>query len=315
MATLEGSIQPPPPAWDPYAPPVASPPSLLPQDPYLTSPTFPGFSADATVATMKKFLQELRLDYHWFAGTGQDELGINDVELTATFAIPFLYNAQTPLLVTPGFGIHLWDGPESPEADMPPRTYDAFLDVAWRPQVTQWLGGDLGVRVGVYSDFKKWDDHNLRVMGRGIAVLSFSPAIQVRAGAMYLDRVRVKILPAGGLVWTPSPDTRFDILFPNPKIARRLTTVGNTEWWGYARGEYGGGSWAIQRELMLPGEIDRVDYNDLRFAMGVEFMRSQGLHGLFEVGFAFERELVYASRQPQAFHPNPTVFLHGSIAF
>ena len=42
-----------------------------------------------------------------------DELGINDFDLSATFAIPFLGNPNTPLLVTPGFGLQLWEGPVS----------------------------------------------------------------------------------------------------------------------------------------------------------------------------------------------------------
>lgn len=316
MATLEGGIQAPPPSWDPYAPPVASPNTLLPQDPYYPG-QMPGFSADGTIATMRKFLQELRLDYHWFAGHGstQKELGINDIETSATFAIPFLWNAQVPLLITPGFAMHFWDGPMpvgTPPPDMPARTYDAYLDAAWHPRATDYFGGDLSFRIGVYSDFRKWDNDEIRFSGTGLAVLAFSPAIQVKAGVWYLDRNRVKILPAGGIVWTPNADTRFDILFPNPKLARRLTTVGTTEWWAYARGEYGGGTWSIQR---TDGTLATVDYNDIRFAMGTEFVRQQGFKGRFEVGVSFERELYYHPPEPRLFKPNPTVFLGAGLSY
>ena len=73
-------------------------------------------------------------------------------------------------------------------------------------------------------------------MGKGLAVLTFSPSIKIKAGVWYLDRVVVKILPAGGICWTPNPDVYFDILFPNPKIGKRLTTWGNTDWWIYCLG-------------------------------------------------------------------------------
>src|SRR5271157_1187997 len=36
VATLNGNVQPPPPNWDPYAPPGAAPAAVLPQDPYYT---------------------------------------------------------------------------------------------------------------------------------------------------------------------------------------------------------------------------------------------------------------------------------------
>ena len=179
------------------------------------------------------------------------------MELSVTFAFPMFYNSQTPLLVTPGFAVHYWEGPLSvqplaptdpPPADLPPRTYDAYLDAAWNPQITAWFGGELDFRIGVYSDFYRVASDSIRFTGKGMAVLTFSPSVKVKAGVWYLDRNVVKILPAGGICWTPNPDVYFNILFPNPKIGKRLTTWGNTDWWIYASGDYGGGKWAIRRE-------------------------------------------------------------------
>lgn len=267
---------------------------------------------------MTRFLQEIRLEHHWLARSGSKPFGTNDSELTATFALPFLYNQQTPLLVTPGFAVHQWDGPvsvsldPSVSADLPPRAYDAFLDAAWNPQVTAWLGGELGLRIGVYSDLTRVTTDSLRLQGRGLAVLHFSPSFQIKAGAVYLDRNHVKLLPAGGVVWTPNADTRVEALFPNPKLAKRWTTVGTTDWWIFARGEYGGGAWTVKRR---DDSLDSVDYNDLRVAVGAEFQRSGGLHGQFEVGLAFDREIRFVRTPGANYRPSPTVFLGGSIAF
>jgi hypothetical protein len=319
-ATLEGTIQPPPAGWDPYATPQTAPPSLLPEDPYLQGG--PSSALGGTFTTMRRFLDEVRFDYVWMPGTAADEFGISDVELSATFAIPFLYNTETPLLVTPGFAFHWWNGPASQflsgqvwrSIDMPPRAYDAYLDAAWNPQATPWLGGELSFRVGVYSDFKKVIDDSVRFPAKGLAVLTFSPSFKIKAGVVYLDRYPVKILPAGGIVWTPNPDVRFEILFPNPKLSTRLTTWGNTEWWGYARGEYGGGAWTVTR--VDPGlSPDLVGYNDLRFSVGLEFIRLGGLKGLFEAGVSFDRELRYRSHLPTVFYPNTTMFLRGGLAY
>jgi len=317
-ATLEGTIQPPSVDWDPYATPGTAPPSLLPEDPYFQAG--PPGAVGGTFTTMRRFLDKLRLDYVWMPGTAANEFGINDVDLSATFAIPVLYNTETPLLVTPGFAFHLWNGPAAPGVDMPPFAFDAYLDAAWNPQVTPWLGGEVSFRVGVFSDFKKVTEDSIRFPSKGLVVLTFSPSFKVKAGVVYLDRLPVKILPAGGIIWTPNPDVRFEILFPNPKISRRLTTWGNTEWWGYARGEYGGGQWTVNR---FAGNVpagfanpDLVGYNDLRFAVGLEFIRLGGLTGLFEAGVAFERELRYRSQfPPTVFYPNTTMFLRAGLAY
>ena len=256
-------------------------------------------------------------------------MGINDVELSAKFAIPFFYNAETPLLITPGFAVHYWEGPVSiPQAvptdplpaDLPPRTYDAYLDSAWNPQLLPWLGAELSFRVGLYSDFhKKINSDTFRFTGTGLGVVSLSPNVKVKAGVMYLDRVKIKLLPSGGIVWTPNPDVYFNILFPNPKIGRRLATYGNTQWWGYVSGDYGGGSWQITRADLpfspVANTYDRFDYNDIRLAVGLEFKTYRNFSGLFEVGGAFSRELIYRSLSPPAFYPTNTVFLRAGMAY
>ncbi len=311
-AQFNGTIQAPPSTWDPYAPPGSLQPSLLPQDPHLPYNT-PAF----TTGNVQRFLQEARLDYVWMAGHGEKEFGVNDAELCGTFALPFFHNTETPLLVTPGFAVHFWEGPVTTvadPADLPPVAYDAYLEGGWNPQVTQTFGGELSFRVGVYSDFKYVDEHSLRYQAKGLGVLSFSPNVKVKAGAWYLDRNRIKILPAGGIVWTPQgPDGNvvFEILFPNPRIAFRLADYQNTEWWLYGRGEYGGGAWTIKRTT---GEKDRVDYNDLRASVGLEFIRPR-FSGLFEVGIAFEREILYVMEPPPVTHPHSTFFLRGSLAY
>ena len=321
-ATFQGDIQPAP-TWDPYATPGAPPGALCPQDP--TMPVFPG-SPSNTITTMKRFLQEIRLDYVWIPGTASNEFGVNDAELSAEFAIPFLRNPQTPLLITPGFAIHYWNGPETTAPpfvppDLPPlpsRAYDAYLDAAWNPQLSRIVGGELAFRIGVYSDFGKVVNESIRYRGHGLGVISLTPSFQLKAGVVYLDRNRIKLLPAGGIVWTPNDDVRFEILFPNPKLAVRLPGYSRTEWWLYARGEYGGGAWTVEVDPVAPFNRTEIDYNDLRVAVGLDFETVRGLNGLFEVGLTFEREIFYrflAPVDPFTFRPDPTVFVRGGLAY
>jgi len=265
-----------------------------------------------------RFLQEIRARETWLAGdsnTDPLELDVNDVEISGTFAFPFFYN-QSPLLVTPGFAVHYWGGPNSVAetgfADLPPRTYDAYLDFAWHPQVTTWLGANLGVRTGVYSDFEQFNSRSLRIMGRALGILTFSPTVQIAAGVVYLDRNEIKLLPAGGVIYTPSEDRRFEILFPNPKVARRFTTVGTVDVWGYVAGELGGGSWTVDRTA---GFNDSVDYNDLRVILGIETLGLSGFKANFEVGYVFNREVVYRFGPPAQFDPDDTVMVRAGLAY
>ncbi len=321
------AVQPPPANWDPYATPgttTAAP--LMQQDPCLQS-AMPA----VTMASMQKFLQHVDFQYDWFAGhNGQDrheELGINDLELSATFALPLFHNSQTPLLLTPGFAVHYWEGPLSleppdPVPDLPPQTYDAYLDAAWNPQITTWLGAELDTRLGVYSDFKSVTNQAIRFTGKGVGVLTFSPSIKMKLGVWYLNRNVVTLLPAGGICWTPNPDVYFNILFPNPKVGKRLTTMGNTEWWIYMSGDYGGGCWQITRENGLSpdpygtnGMHDTFDYNDIRVALGLEFKTLKQFNGMFEIGGAFDRGVVYRSGLPRAYYPNNTVYLRTGMSY
>jgi hypothetical protein len=164
----------PPPTWDAYAPqagqvfPPPGPsgstwapsalsgqpgyPGYSPAAPSLTAPpggpqqaaVFPtGYpSQSATFQQTMHVFQGVRGSWAYLMGDGNDlNVGVNELDTTATFALPFFHNSpaninHAPLLITPGFGLQLWDGPETSAtqlADLPPSTYDVFLDAAWNP--------------------------------------------------------------------------------------------------------------------------------------------------------------------------------------
>ncbi|MHB8898746.1 MAG: hypothetical protein ACYC6Y_08370 [Thermoguttaceae bacterium] len=312
-AQFQGTIAPAPtPGWDPYATPGAQNPAIIPYDPYL-----PGSAPGCTpptgyVETMQRFMDEVRVDYVWMPGNGTEELGLSEADLSASFAFPF-FGSKAPLMVTPGFATTWWNGPappHPPNPEFPPRLYDAYLDTAWNPQPTPEFGAELNFRIGIYSDFDRVVNESIRYTGKGYGVLSLSPAFKIKAGIQYLDRQKIKLLPAGGLIWTPNANTRFDILFPDPRLAWRLRQVGNVEWWLYGRGEYGGGSWTISDGL---GGVIETDYNDVRVAVGMQFDDQSRWKGHFEVGYAFERE-IYQIGEAQM-KPTPTVFIGAGLAY
>lgn len=346
-ATLQPGIAPAPGGFDPYADPATQPPSLNPYggqtlppagapvgQPYVppstspyagigqgnlagpqyAQPTYGQPLPDGTLVPRQRFLREIHLDGTQILRMGPRGLGITDIGLDTVFAWPVLANPN-PIYITPGFTYHSWNGPASGNfagfPDLPPNAYDAYLDTSWHPQITSWFSADLDVRVGVYSDFHAINTDSIRILGRGLGIVTFSPQWQAAAGIWYLNRLTVQMLPAGGVIWTPNQDTRLALLFPNPKLSRRVFTFGNTDVWAYVAGEYGGGRWTIRRP---DGTNDIVELNDLRALAGLEWFAFAGVRGNAEIGYVFDRHIIYRSGPPVA-HPGDAVLFRMGLTY
>jgi hypothetical protein len=263
-------------------------------------------------------MQNIRIEHTMLARGGNGDvsrLGLDETELSGTFALRTMFS-RAPILVTPGFAAQSWDGPSDaagpPVVDLPPLTQSAYLDFAWSPQITEALTASLALRPGIYTDLQELDLDSVRIKGSGLAVLNPHPRLQLVGGVVYLDRNRVQLLPAGGVVFSPCDDIRWELVFPQPKVAQRLTTFGQTSWWWYIGGEYGGDTWQVDR---LDGRRQHVDYNDIRVYLGLEWrpMGARGVYGHAEVGCAFDRELVYSDGTK--FEASDTVMVRGGLAY
>jgi hypothetical protein len=306
---LGGDIQPVDPYWDPYADPAQQAPALLPPEGAIYTQPDGNFGVRG-----ERLIQQIRVEYTHLLAEDPDDVQIDDVEVSGTIGIPFYYG-MSPVLFTPGFAVHFWDGPDSsavPGADLPGQVYDAWLDIGWRPQLSSRFTADLGVRPGLYSDFEDSDDDAFRLKARALGILTASPQLQIVAGVLYLDRTDIRLLPAGGVIWTPNEIQRYEILFPRPKLAWRLTTVGNTEWWWYVAGEFGGDTWSITRADGVTQ--DTVDYFDIRAIAGLEWNSFLGYRGNLEVGYVFNREFDYENTGPD-FEPGDTFMVRGGITY
>lgn len=318
-------------AWQGYAAPSGGyPAAAAPQNQALYPNGLPydwqqgtyGYQgADGSVVRFQKFLQRIGVEHTWlYGGGGVNEFQLNRTEFAATFGIPVMHNIDTPLLVTPGFAFNWLDGPvggpdpmmvDPRGPDLPPRMYDAYVDLSWYPRASEWFSAELGVRTGVWTDFSAVNSDSVRILGRGLGVISVTPQMDILIGAVYLDRLRVKVLPAGGVHWRPNQDWDLYIVFPNPKLRRRFQSVGNTEWWWYVAGEYGGGSWTVDRQ----GLDDHIDYNDIRAILGLEWETPTMFRGHLEVGYVFDREILFASGMPSKATPDDTVMLRAGVDF
>lgn len=305
-------------ATSPLAPPIGSFPTYGPPPPSAIQPPpqyiFPnGAPPQLDVTQSIRFIQDVRLRHTWVGG-GDDpnDLGIHDSEVAVTFTVPNFLTTGQPLFISPAFALHLWDGPVLPDADLPPNAYSAYLDFQWASDPALQIGAELGFRVGAYTDFNTMSDESLRIQGLGLGVFKLTPTFTAKVGAMYLDRNKIKILPAGGLLWTPTPHVRFDIFFPQPKLSAYLTTLGQYEVWWYLAGEYGGGAWTIER---ADGTSDAIDINDIRASAGVEWTGPRGVTGFVEGGFVFKRQVIYVVDPSDSFDPGDTFMVRAGISF
>jgi hypothetical protein len=147
--------------------------------------------------------------------------------------------------------------------------------------------------------------------GRGLAVVAFSPQWQIVGGLLYINRIQTKLLPAGGVVWNPSEDTKCRLVFPEPRIAHRLRCQGETQWWLYLEGEFGGGRWAVEQP---DSRVESIDYTDLRVSLGLEYDSACRWKGHADVGYVFDRKVRFSSAAPE-FDPSDTLMVRLGLSY
>ncbi len=257
--------------------------------------------------------QRVLFDATWLAPGGADGMGSNDLQLQAIFALP-CPTRDSPLVITPGFAVHYLEGPQN--VDLPPRLHEGYMQFRWLSQVTPQLGLDLAITPGVYSDFEQESGKAFRLTGHTAAAWTWNEQMKIALGAAYLDMPSdTNIIPVGGLIWTPNDDLKLDLVFPHPRISRRIYWGGyenaDTQDWAYVAGEFTNDAWAMQQ---TNGTDCQVSLRDYRFILGLERKVLGGLNSRFEVGYVFGRRIRYTSGTPD-FHPSDTVMLRGGLTY
>ena len=255
------------------------------------------------------FFQKLSLTGSWlYPGTEEADIGFIDVETFGMFALPFPI-VEWPLVITPGYNMHVLDGPEI--TDLPPRLHDAYVDFMWLPTFVHRWTALIAVMPGFYSDFQVSDSDAFRLTGKGIVIFDANPRLQLVGGVLYLGRDNLKLLPVGGAIWRPTDDFAFELIFPKPKLAVRLNHGPGFEHWLYGTAEYGGNTYVVER---TGGTHDKVTYQDFRLLVGWERRLNYGAGFRLEAGYVFGRQVDFIS-QAGDFEPGDTVLLRAGITF
>jgi hypothetical protein len=196
--------------------------------------------------------------------------------------------------------------------DLPSRLYETYLDLLWVPRLSPRWTAIVGVAPSYYGDFRADDEEAFRITGKGLARYDWSPdRVQLLFGVLYLNRNDIRLLPAGGIIWTPNDAKRYELLFPKPKLAHRITLGDHYEDWLYLGAEFGGNSYAIERSSGLD---DIVTYREYRVYLGLERKLNGGAGFRMEAGYAFGRRLEYESATPDV-DVDDTALLRGGFTF
>ena len=215
---------------------------------------------------------------------------IRTLETSATFAIP-LGSMENVITFTPYIRADLLEA--AAVFDVPESLFDTGIKMFWKRPISDRLGSILLITPSIRSDFTT-RDNAFRLFGMGLLTWQWVPQkLSVSGGVVYTGRDDFPILPAMGLLWTPSPEWKFDAQFPSPRISRRLTKNGAcSETWAYLSGVFGGNTWAVTR---AGGATDQLTISDLRLVTGIEYVQCENRGFFLEAGYVFNRSMEYTN--------------------
>lgn len=280
----------------------------------MVGPTLNPYSQFAGEQPIEKFRRSFYqgaelLGGHLFdTGSQNGGLDLTFEEARVSFGLP-LGGFDNILGFRPYFRATHLNGPSI--TDVPETLYETGVTILNQKKWSPKISTTLIVSPAIRSDFTT-DDDALRIFGLGLVNWQCSDSFKFSAGAVYLDREDVRLLPALGFVWTPRPTFKIDGMIPRPRAAWRLWKDGpNAEGWVYLGGSFGGNSWAVTRDS---GQSDQLTLRDYRVLAGYEVLRA-GNRGIFiEGGYAFGRTLEYSSDEIE-FDFNDGVFVQASWRF
>lgn len=255
--------------------------------------------------TKDSFFQLFESEAAWIGG--DDELQITEVNTMLRVGVPLNAARDSILALQPGLRTFSLNGPEV--VDVPEQLYDAQLSIVWRKTYSDRWQTNIWLQPKIRSDFETSED-NFFFSGGAFAKYTWIPdKFDLYFGALYLDRDDISFLPGAGVIWMPTPDWRYELLLPRPKIAKRLVRIGDErEKWAYLSGQLGGGSFAVTRQT---GQPDKVTLKDLRLFLGLETVRLGGGGTFCELGYVFNRGLEYKSTDVEYDFSDALVFRGG----
>jgi len=196
---------------------------------------------------------------------------------------------------TQTFGLRQWDGPRG-ASGLPGKVFYFGWDLelakikrgswtfvaAFAPSINSDLQNSL-TRRAIHYD------------GRAIAYYQASSQALIVMGVGYWDRVNDRVIPYGGVVFTPDDRWEIRALFPKSRVSYFIGNVWGFSPWLYTRGEFHVESYEIDREPV--GIQDQIEMSDWRIMVGLRGDNGWAT-GFIEVGAILDRQVRFQRSYP-----------------
>lgn len=258
----------------------------------------------------KSFYQGVSTSFGYVHDDPATGMSVTTLDGSANFAMPIMGDMDNLLSFTPYIRTDMLDA--AAVFDVPDQLFDTGFKVFWRKVIDDRWSSMVLFTPSYRSDFQS-SDGAFRIFGMGLLVWQCVPdKLSLSGGMVHTGRADFPVLPAIGLMWTPTPEWKFDVQFPSPRISRRVMKDGqNSETWAYLSGVFGGNTWAVERPS---GTEDELTIRDLRLVIGLEQLLPEN-RGLFvETGYVFNRSVEY-ERIPSERELDSAIMLRGGISF
>jgi len=265
--------------------------------------------SDQLVRFRKSFFQGAQFNLGYLNDDANSGIAVTTLETSASFAIP-IEGMDNVVSIIPYIRADQLDA--AAVLDTPDNVYDTGVKFLWRRPVHDKLSSMVIVTPSIRSDFET-SDGAFRLFG--LALLTWKTrqdSLSLSGGVVYTGREDFPVLPAMGLLWTPTPEWRLDLQFPSPRLSRRIAKNGaDSETWVYLAGVFGGNTWAVTR---AGGVEDDLTLSDLRCVMGIEYLLPENRGVFAETGYVFNRTIEY-TRVPFEQDLDSAWMVRGGISF
>lgn len=243
----------------------------------------------------------LLLDFEYIPGqdvsNGQGEF--ESFGFDGTLEFTQLLNPGLVFTHAPQFGLRTWQSPLLTGNERLPSTVFRFgwdFEFSTPENGTPW-SFVLGFNPSINTDFESGlSSRGINLDGRAAAIYRANPQLQYVAGLMYWDRVNDRILPYGGVVWTPNDRAEIRAMFPEARVSYYVGNVADDDKWLYVKAGYHVESYQIDMDVPGGGgREDQIEIADWRVMLG---LRSESNYfGTFiEGGYVFDREVEFGGQ-------------------